>query len=317
MSSEIESFNGKTGESMRKRLGSGVSTVWRFSCNKTVGFLEKLRPEYWVESSWFWDEMDERKKRGGNVVALTTGPPNIGKSYWDMELCREMHERWGLPKFDESGIVFNPSQFWQRMRQMADADVQYGWTLWDEPNKGLSHRDWYKAMNQAVVTFMQTFRFKHQNLVLALPIARLVDKSARAVCLFEAMMKKPGLAGIKQIEMDYYGNKEWYKIPRGELDLPMPPRSLYEAYERKKDEFHKSDFPEEAFQETPIVPVELKGWKRIYELVKASPENYRVQDPRNPQNPGRLSARKISALLDCSDNTARKVVTKIEFENAS
>src|SRR6266487_1972533 len=61
---------------------------------------------------------------------------------------------------------------------------------------------------------------------------------------------------------------------------------------------------------------QVKGWKRIYELVKASPENYRVQDPRNPQNPGRLSARKISALLDCSDNTARKVVTKIEFENA-
>src|SRR5207245_3687309 len=97
--------------------------------------------------------------------------------------------------------------------------------------------------------------------------------------------------------------------------LPMPPRLLYSEYEDMKNKFHESDFPEEAFKEVQRSPTEdLRGWKRIYAEVKLAPDKYRVQDPRNPQNPGRLSARKMSALLDCSDNTARKVLTKMEFE---
>src|SRR6266480_3344085 len=103
-----------------------------------------------------------------------------------------------------------------------------------------------------------------------------------------------------------------------DLDIAVREVMVAEAqmkeYEKKREEFNRTAYEEKEFAEEAE---QVKGWKRIYELVKASPEKYRVQDPRNPQNPGRLSARKISALLDCSDNTARKVVTKIEFENAS
>ena len=263
---------------------------------------------YWESSPFFWEEMDQRRDWGGNVVGLVIGPPNYGKSYWSMALCQEMHRRWSLPPFTIDGVVFNAHQFWKRM----DASEELSWTVWDEPNKGLSHRDWYEAMNKAVTTFIQTFRFKRKNLLLALPHSKLVDKSVRAVCLFEANMKRPSLARLFQLEMDYFGNKEYFSYARGEVMLNLPVASLVRDYEEKKNEFHKTDFPEEAFQEQAKGDPELTGWKRIYALVKEAPDKFRVQDPRNPSQPGRLSARKISALLDCSDNTARKVVTKIE-----
>jgi len=266
--------------------------------------------EYWEVDPWFWEELQDRRKAGANVVAVVTGPNNIGKSYWCLELCREIHQTYGLEPFTADGVVFNSSQFWTRMRASSDE----AWALWDEPNKGLSHRDWYEEMNKAVTTFIQTFRFKRKSLLLALPHVRLLDKSARAVLLFEAMMKKPGLGRVHQLEPDYFGTREFYKYFRGEVDLPMPPRILYSEYEDMKGKFHESDFPEEAFKEVAKSTQDLRGWKRIYAEVKLAPDKYRIQDPRNPQAQGRLSARKISALLDCSDNTARKVLTKMEFE---
>jgi len=266
--------------------------------------------EYWEVDPWFWEELQDRRKAGANVVAVVTGPNNIGKSYWCLELCREIHQTYGLEPFTADGVVFNSSQFWTRMRASSDE----AWALWDEPNKGLSHRDWYEEMNKAVTTFIQTFRFKRKSLLLALPHVRLLDKSARAVLLFEAMMKKPGLGRVHQLEPDYFVTREFYKYFRGEVDLPMPPRILYSEYEDMKGKFHESDFPEEAFKEVAKSTQDLRGWKRIYAEVKLAPDKYRIQDPRNPQAQGRLSARKISALLDCSDNTARKVLTKMEFE---
>ncbi len=267
--------------------------------------------DYWEIDPWFWEELDERRKTGGNVVAVATGPNNAGKSYWCLELCRQLHLSYGLEPFTDEGVVFNSRQFWERMQGSSSE----AWALWDEPNKGLSHRDWYEEMNKAVTTFIQTFRFKRKSLLLALPHVRLLDKSARAVLLFEAMMKRPGLARVHQLEPDYFGNHEFYKYFRGEVQLGMPPVALYRPYELKKDEFHKSDFPEEAFNTPAQNAIEdLRGWRKVYAQVKEAREKFLVQDPRNPQEPGRLSARKISALLDCSDNTARKVVTKIEYE---
>src|SRR5438445_10887478 len=99
--------------------------------------------EYWEESPWFWDEVRQRKNEGGVMLAVATGPPNIGKTYWCMSLMEDFHIDWQLPKFENAGVVFNSGQFWDRMK----ACGEWEWTLWDEPNKGLSHRDWYMDMN--------------------------------------------------------------------------------------------------------------------------------------------------------------------------
>lgn len=268
---------------------------------------------YFEVNPWFWNEINERREDKANTVALVIGPPNWGKSWWALRLAEEMHEKWKLSKFTVNGVVFNAHQFWLRMKD-SEAD---SWTVWDEPNKGLSHREWWEEMNKAVTTFIQTMRFKQKNLLLALPHDKLVDKSARSVLLCRAKMIRPGLATIEQILPDYYGTKEYYTYGRGEVELYAPSRKLIFDYNLKKDEFHKTDFPEEMFtEETKGGSLEeLRGWRRIYELVKKDPDRYKVKNSKDFGEAPRLSARTISALLDCSDNTARKVVTKIEFES--
>ena len=268
-------------------------------------------PRYWEVSAWFWEEMDERRKREKNFVALITGPPGRGKTLFGIRLAEELHHRWGVQISPELPIcIYNPLSFWNFMEKSPD------WTVakWDEPNKGLSHRQWYEEMNKAVVTYLQTFRFKKKNLLLMLPSARLVDKSARAVCAFEIMMKEPGLGRVYQlIQNDFGSTPEFWKQFRGEIKLNMPERSLVKRNEQEKEEFHSNDFPEEAFHDA--MPVELRGWKRIYAEVKKDLDKYRAEKPEVMGQVPRLSARRISALLDCSDNTARKVVTKIEEES--
>lgn len=248
------------------------------------------------------------------MVALVIGPNNWGKSWWAIRLCEEFHEKWKLSKFTSNGIVFNAYQFWLRMRDSEEDS----WTVWDEPNKGLSNRQWWDEMNKAVTTFIQTMRFKRKNLLLALPHDKLIDRAARSVLLCRAKMLRPGLATIEQIIPDYYGTKEYYTYGRGEVELYAPSRKLLHDYDLKKEEFHKNDFPEEAFktpnQKEPEME-ELRGWKRIYALVKADPERFKVMPVgKAGLNDRVMSARRISALLDCSDNTARKVLTKLEEE---
>jgi DNA polymerase III delta prime subunit len=267
---------------------------------------------YWEVNSWFWEEITERKNRGKNFVGLIVGPPGIGKTLLGIAIRRELEKIWEVPSFPSPVCVFNPSQFWAFMRD----SPRFAVCPWDEPNKGLSHRKWYDEMNQAVVTYIQTMRFKDKNLLLMLPSSKLVDKSARAVCTFEIIMKEPGLGRLHQLIQNNFGSTpEFWKQFRGEIQLKMPDRSDIAKYNDEKETFHKSDFPEEAFQETSEPRMEdLRGWKRVYALVKKEPEKYMIPNPRNPLEK-HLSARTISALLDCSDNTARKVVTKIEFEN--
>jgi len=258
---------------------------------------------YFVESNWFWDELKQRLSTDKNVLGLVTGHTGRGKTCWAIKVASTMD-----PTFNAQQIVFNYAQF----REAIENSHEQAWIVWDEPNKGLSHRDWYLDINKAITTYLQTFRFRHKNILFALPKASLIDKSARVVCLFEAIMQKEGLAKVYQYEHNHFSGPEIYKWKRGEVQTVMPEHGLMKEYFHRREQFHKEEFPEEEIRQSEE---RSKGWKRVYDLVKETPEKFRVQDPRNPQDPGRLSARKISALLDCSDNTARKVVTKIEFES--
>jgi hypothetical protein len=263
---------------------------------------------YWEVSSWFWDELDERKERGKNFVGLIVGPPGIGKTMLGVAIRRQLEQRWSIPSFESPVCVFNPAQFWNFMSAAPDFAI----CPWDEPNKGLSHRKWYEEMNQAVVTYIQTMRFKRKNLLLMLPSSRLVDKSARAVCTFEIIMKEPGLGRVHQLIQNNFGSSpEFWKQFRGEIKLGMISRDDVKRYDAEKEEFHREDFPEEAFEEQSRI---LRGWKLIYGKVKENPERFMIPDRLSPGKK-RLSARRVGALLDCSDITARKVVTKIEAED--
>lgn len=269
--------------------------------------------EYWEESPWFWEEIKQRKDDGGVLLAVATGLPNIGKSYWCMSLMEDFHLQWQLPRLEHEGVVFNSQQFWNRMSTTGE----WEWTTWDEPNKGLSHRDWYLDMNKAVVTYIQTFRFRHKPLLLALPHLRLLDKSARAVMIGEAMMKRHGLARIHQLEPDYFGTREFFKYFRGEVEEYMPNRKFRQWYEDAKGKFHETDFPEEAFTEEATgdnrKSKELIEISRVEKLVRLEPMRFRGKLSPDGKTWG-LNASKIEAITETTTRIASKVRLRLEDE---
>lgn len=268
--------------------------------------------EYWEESPWFWTEIKERKDDGGLILVAATGPPNYGKTYWSMGAMEDLHADWGLPKLlDSSSVVFNASQFRRRMETCGEWEC----TLWDEPNKGLSHRDWYLEMNKEVTTYIQTFRFRHKPLFLALPHIRLLDKSARAVLVAEAMMKYPSLARVHQIEPDMYGNREFFKYFRGEVQESLPNRKFRAAVEQAKEEFHRTDFPESKFQDVVSLAREY-SWQSVKQKILAEPTRFQ-REIGKATGLFRFSAKMVSYELSCSDNTARRAIYEIEKENRS
>ena len=130
---------------------------------------------YYYQSDWFWNELKERLATDKNVLGLVTGHTGRGKTCWAIKVARRMDETFG-----PDNIVFDYNQF----RNAMETSHEYAWIVWDEPNKGLSHRDWFLDINKAITTYLQTFRFRHKNVLFALPKASLIDKSARVVCLF-------------------------------------------------------------------------------------------------------------------------------------
>lgn len=266
---------------------------------------------YWEESPWFWEEIKERKEGGGFLFVASTGLPNYGKTYWDMAVMEDLQKDWGLPGIhDAECIVFTAAQFRRRIESCPEWHI----TLWDEPNKGLSNRNWYMEMNKEVTTYIQTSRFLHKPLFLALPHIKLLDKAARSVLIGEAMMKRPSLARMHQLEPDYFGNREFFKYFRGEVVEYLPNRRFREAYEEKRAEFHKADFPEEAFSEEQRIEPE-RSWQTVKLRILESPDRYKREVGKGTQI-FRLSSRLVSYELGCSENTARRAIYEIEKDAA-
>ncbi len=262
---------------------------------------------YYERHPWFFDQWRKRHERNKNMIICSTGQSlGIGKSYWLLAAFEEID-----PGFTIDQIVFTTAQFWDAVDSLPSTEWRP--IMWDDPTRGLQKRDWYMDVNKTVTSFMKTAsRYKRKDLGFAVPTFDDLDIAVREIMVVEAQMKEAGLAKVHRIKRNRFGTPPFWKPYLGEVKRYIP--RLAKEYEKKREEFHRTAYEEKEFAEEVE---QVKDWKRIYELVKASPEKYRVQDPRNPQDPGRLSARKISGAHDCSDNTARRVIAKIEFENAS
>src|SRR6266566_3878055 len=259
---------------------------------------------YYERHPWFFDQWRKRHERNKNMIICSTGQSlGIGKSYWLLAAFEEID-----PGFTIDQIVFTTAQFWDAVDSLPSTEWRP--IMWDDPTRGLQKRDWYMDVNKTVTSFMKTAsRYKRKDLGFAVPTFDDLDIAVREIMVVEAQMKEAGLAKVHRIKRNRFGTPPFWKPYLGEVKRYIP--RLAKEYEKKREEFHRTAYEEKQFAQEE--EQELKGWKRIYELVKATPEKFSVKkDPNNAKEIPHLSARKISALLDCSDNTARKVVTKIE-----
>jgi hypothetical protein len=143
------------------------------------------------------------------------------------------------------------------------------------------------------------------------------------VLIGEAMMKRPGLSRVHQLEPDYYGNREFFKYFRGEVLEYLPNRKFREAYEQKRAQFHETDFPEEAFEEEPRKPSE-RSWEIILKKILQDPNvklpsgeyAFKREDGKGTKKYV-FTARKIRLFFNCSEPTSQKVVDHIPMDTGN
>lgn len=258
---------------------------------------------YYENHPWFFDSWRRRHQKHKNLILCSTGQSlGIGKSYWMLAAFEKMY-----PDFTVEQVVFVPKQFWDVLETLPHGE--WAGVIWDDPTKGLSKRDWYKDLNKTVTSFMKTAsRYKRRDLGFALPSFDDLDISVREITTLEAQMKEAGIAKIHRVKRNRFGNPPFWKPYLGEVQLPTP--KLASAYEKRRDEFHAESYTETEFEEKPIENI----FSKVYSTVKIDQRKYSLETHEG-SGKWKLSARVISAVLDCSDQTARKVITRLEFES--
>ncbi len=214
------------------------------------------------------------------------------------------------PGFTIDQIVFVPKQFWAIVNELPRGE--WAGILWDDPTKGLQKRDWYKEVNKAVTSFAKTAsRYRQRDLGFALPSFDDLDIALREIMVLEAQMKEAGLAKLHRIKRNKFGNPPFWKPYLGEVQLPRP--KLASEYEKRREEFHRESYSETEFKEKPEESSD-RVFYRVYESVKADPLKYSIKDSLGKW---KLSALSVGSLVDppCSDQIARKVIRRIQFES--
>ena len=269
-----------------------------------------LSPEpYYEERPWLLDAIHRRNAKFKNFLMAATGDPGATKTYFDLYWAERADRDFDV----ELQCVFLPKQFWKAIEGLPTSEWRT--IVWDDPTAGLSQRDWYMPLNKNVAKFIQTSaRYRKKNIFFPLPAYEVLDKAVRKVTGYEAQMKDVGLAKVYRVKPNRFGQPEVWKSFLGEAQSKIPKCAM--KYEKMRDEFTRAYFTEEEFEQDVETGPDFK-WRRVYVQVTGAYSEFVVKDPQNPQNPGKLSPRLISALLDCSDNTARKVVTKIEYDQAT
>lgn len=263
---------------------------------------------YYEEKKWLLDAIHRRNAKFKNWVMAVTGDPGATKSYFSLYWAEQQD-----PDFDvQTQCVWLPKTFWKAIKGLPFDSWRT--IVWDDPTAGLGQREWYLPLNREVTKFIQTgARYKKKNITFPLPAYEILDKAARKVTGYEAQMKDVGLSKLYRCKPNRFGFPEVWKSFLGEATAKIP--KCASAYEKMRDEFIEEYFTEEKFEEEEKHEPGQKSWVRIYEAVKANPELYKEpMYPRNPEAGKKWSITKITALLDCSYHTARKVTVRIDAE---
>ena len=264
-----------------------------------------IAPEpYWEHRSWFFEQWRRRHERYKNMLLCATGQSlGIGKSYWLLSCFEEID-----PSFRVEQIVFNSEQFWEAVEMLPNDEWHP--IMWDDPTRGLNKREWYLELNKAITSFMKTAsRYRRKDLGFAVPSFDDLDIAVREVMVCEGQMKEAGLAKVHRIKRNKFGSPPFWKPYLGEVQRNIP--RLAKQYEERRHEFHKTSYQQEEFKEKDESPETI--FYKVYNTVKADRMKFSVKDKLGKW---KLSPLMVGSLTDppCSDQTARRVITRIESE---
>lgn len=192
------------------------------------------------------------EKKACNVVI--TGEAGIGKSYQAIQFARSLYS-----KFDTDCLVYTFSEFMKAVLNLGP----FAPIVFDEPSYAMSHREWYKQINQALARTFQSMRFKLHPVFIPVISLDLLDKEIRDYLVqFQVMMHDRGEGVAYRLTHSEFEHKTMFnrlcEIHYGLMDNKLCSREscllcnnvkdcaiLRARYERRKAEVQDKRFIEE------------------------------------------------------------------------
>jgi len=202
-------------------------------------------------------EMRKRinQKKSCNVVI--TGEAGVGKSYQAIQFARTLYSR-----FTMDCVVYTFSEFMKGVMNLKpNAPI-----VFDEPSYAMSHREWYKQINQALARTFQSMRYKLHPVFIPVVSIDLLDKTIRDYLVqFQVMMTDRGRGVSYRLVHSEFEHKTMFnrlcEIRYGLMDNKLCSHEscllcndlkscpiLRAQYERRKDEIQTKRFAEEMDQ---------------------------------------------------------------------
>jgi len=206
------------------------------------------KPE-WVRKnpieSYVWRKIHGKNK---NFLVCFVGSPGSGKSYSAVKFAYDMDRAVdGSPRFDESRIVFKPSDYMRLVKKNLPAG---SFIVFDEVGVGVNARDWYSQINKLISYTTQTFRYKNLGVCFTVPALSFLDKQIRLLLHALVIMKdtspktKRAYGVWEWMTYSEYSGKVYHPRPRfyengkkykvQSVSFALPPKDLVKAYEKKK-----------------------------------------------------------------------------------
>lgn len=157
-----------------------------------------------------WEILKRIHKKMATNVAFV-GEPGIGKSYMAIQIARVVD-----PKFTIDQVVFSYSEFMKAVNLPLGRAI-----VFDEPSYALSHRTWYKEVQQALTRTLESFRFKVHPTFFPIINLNLLDKTVRQHLIqFQVVVTDRGKARVYRLESSHAEDK-LYRHHICNLEMPL------------------------------------------------------------------------------------------------
>jgi len=156
-------------------------------------------------------------KMATNVVV--TGEAGVGKSYLAIDICRILEgvNKTGHERFKLSQVVFTYKQFLDAVLKLRRGKV----IVFDEPSYAMGKREWYRDLNKALVSTIESFRFKIHPLFIPIINKSLLDKTVRDHLIqYQVLVEDRGKAKVYRIHSGQFEDKVFHQY-LGNLDFAM------------------------------------------------------------------------------------------------